>query len=137
LTAQNSGKTAAKRRPPTGRRFAKGKSGNPGGRPIVPRDVKEAARVHTLEAIDTLVKALRTKALKALPSRVRAAELLLDRGWGRPDVSARIKVEDASNLSLREVRAGIAALWDDLKAAGVVLEGDETRASGDEPSSVH
>lgn len=33
ITAENRGKTAAKRTMPVGRRFVKGQSGNPGGRP--------------------------------------------------------------------------------------------------------
>jgi Family of unknown function (DUF5681) len=35
--------------------FEKGQSGNPGGRPKVVAEVKELARAHTGEAIETLV----------------------------------------------------------------------------------
>ena len=38
-----------------GRPFKKGQSGNPGGRPKVIAEVKELARAHTGEAIETLV----------------------------------------------------------------------------------
>ncbi len=64
-----------------GRPFSPGVSGNPGGRPRVPRDVRQALRIHTPEAIDTLVRVMRT----ASPSlALRAAEAILDRAWGRP-----------------------------------------------------
>ena len=38
-----------------GKPFKKGQSGNPGGRPKVVAEVKELARAHTGEAIETLV----------------------------------------------------------------------------------
>ena len=38
-----------------GKPFKKGQSGNPGGRPKVVAEVKELARAHTAEAIQTLV----------------------------------------------------------------------------------
>jgi hypothetical protein len=41
-----------------GRRFPKGQSGNPGGRPKELRDVIELARSHTTDAIKTLVVAM-------------------------------------------------------------------------------
>jgi Family of unknown function (DUF5681) len=59
--------------------FAKGVSGNPGGRPKAALDVQALARAHTVEAINALVAALKDK-----PSRVAAASALLDRGWGKP-----------------------------------------------------
>jgi len=38
-----------------GKPFKKGQSGNPGGRPKIVGEVKELARTHTAEAIETLV----------------------------------------------------------------------------------
>ncbi|MGB6440326.1 MAG: DUF5681 domain-containing protein [Methyloceanibacter sp.] len=38
-----------------GKPFKKGQSGNPGGRPKIVAEVKELARAHTGEAIQTLV----------------------------------------------------------------------------------
>ena len=38
-----------------GRPFQKGQSGNPGGRPKIMAEVREAARAHTKAAIDALV----------------------------------------------------------------------------------
>src|SRR5215212_6057941 len=66
-----------------GKPFQKGKSGNPGGRPKVVAEIKELARAHTGEAVETLVSIM--KNLKAAPAaRVSAANALLDRGYGRP-----------------------------------------------------
>ena len=65
--------------------FQKGQSGNPGGRPKVPDELKEAAGAHSLQAIETLAKIMKdAKASK--PSRVRAAEILLKKTV--PDLSS-------------------------------------------------
>jgi hypothetical protein len=45
--------------------------------------VKGLARVHTEEALSTLAVIMRDEKSPAA-ARVRAAECLLDRGWGRP-----------------------------------------------------
>jgi hypothetical protein len=58
-------------------------SGNPGGRPKVVVEVKELARAHTGEAIQTLVSIM-TNPKSALAARVSAANALLDRGYGKP-----------------------------------------------------
>jgi hypothetical protein len=59
--------------------WQKGKSANPGGRPKVLVEVRDLARVHTAEAIDTLVSIMRDK-----HARIAAATQLLNRGWGLP-----------------------------------------------------
>ena len=77
-TAQNSKK-------PSGRGFSKGRSGNPGGRPKLPEDVKhvrELARLYTQQAVDALVDVLNKGGGAA---RVAAANVILDRGWGKPE----------------------------------------------------
>jgi hypothetical protein len=66
-----------------GKPFKKGQSGNPGGRPKVIAEVKDLARAHTAEAIETLVSIMTN--LKSAPAaRVSAANALLDRGYGKP-----------------------------------------------------
>lgn len=70
-----------KRRGP-GKPFAKGKSGNPGGRPKEVAEVRELARQYTEEAVDTLAKIMRNGKEPAA-ARVRAAESILDRGYGK------------------------------------------------------
>lgn len=63
--------------------FVKGQSGNPGGRPKALRDVIEAARAHTQDAIATLAS-ITTNPEAPEAARISAATALLDRGWGRP-----------------------------------------------------
>jgi hypothetical protein len=69
---------------PRGKPFQKGQTGNPGGRPKLPEDVKtvrELARQYTADALDALVKVMRTSNSDA--ARVAAVNSLLDRGWGK------------------------------------------------------
>ena len=66
-----------------GKPFKKGQSGNPGGRPKVIAELKELAKGHTVEAIQTLVSIM-TNPKFAPAARVSAANALLDRGYGRP-----------------------------------------------------
>lgn len=83
--AANSKKSASKKKTGKkrviGRPFQKGQSGNPLGRPKIPREVIDAARAHSLDAIETLAKMLRSRNPMA---RIKAANSLLDRAWGKP-----------------------------------------------------
>ena len=71
-------------------RWAKGQSGNPGGRPRGVGDLRELARRHTGEAVQVLVTVMGD--VSAAPSaRVGAAQALLDRGWGRAPLSLEVR----------------------------------------------
>ena len=61
--------------------FVKGQSGNPGGRPKELVEVRDFARPHTVEAINTLVNWMKSTEARA---SVAASQILLDRGWGKP-----------------------------------------------------
>jgi hypothetical protein len=61
--------------------FPKGKSGNPGGRVGVPREVRDLARQHTTTAIERLVHWMNSNDPRA---SVAAANSILDRGYGKP-----------------------------------------------------
>lgn len=64
-------------------RFAKGVSGNAGGRPKVPEELREAFREACPVALKTLVRVVKDPKAKDA-DRIRAAEAILDRGYGKP-----------------------------------------------------
>ena len=80
--------------------FAKGQSGNPGGRPRDEQKVAELARSYTREAIETLAELMRS----GNDERVRgtAAQALLDRGWGKPKLEV---VSEAGGSYLEALQA--------------------------------
>lgn len=74
---------SSKKGKPRGKAFQKGKSGNPGGRPKLPEDMKhvrELARLYTEQAVETLVSVMSSG---SPPAKVAAANAILDRGWGK------------------------------------------------------
>ena len=96
--------------------WAKGQSGNPGGRPRILEAVRDIARESTTLAIETLrTIAADTDAPHA--ARVSAATALLDRAWGKPmqghavlAVSAPKSVREMSDgelMAMIEKRTGL------------------------------
>ncbi|MBR0034647.1 MAG: hypothetical protein IJP54_03115 [Synergistaceae bacterium] len=75
--------------------FKPGQSGNPGGRPKIPEDVREATRAACPAAIKLLVKVMKDEEEKTA-YRLDAAKTLLDRGYGKPmqmqDISLGVTV---------------------------------------------
>lgn len=67
--------------------YKKGQTGNPGGRAKGVVDVIAAARANTTEAIETLLKWMRSNEPRA---SVAAATAMLDRGWGKAAQSLKI-----------------------------------------------
>lgn len=61
--------------------FAPGQSGNPSGRPKADPAIREAARAHAEEALQVFVANMRDDNPAV---RHKAAEALLDRGFGKP-----------------------------------------------------
>ena len=72
-------------------KWVKGISANPGGRPKGFGDLRELARTHTEAAVQTLVEIMGDTS--AAPSaRASAASSVLDRAWGRPELSISASV---------------------------------------------
>jgi hypothetical protein len=105
-------------KPKTGR-FQPGKSGNPGGRPKVIREVIDLAREHTTLAIETLAKIC--KSADKDSARVAAANALLDRAWGRAPQTIELQGKDGAALLLNP--NAVAQLTDEelMAKAGEIL----------------
>lgn len=73
--------------------WEKGQSANPGGRPKRLAEVEELARSHTTTAINALAAIVKNPKQHA-SARVKAAEVLLDRGYGKPRQDMRIQQVD-------------------------------------------
>ena len=78
-------------------KFKAGQSGNPGGRPKIPEDVKEATRAACPKAVAVLVELLDDS--KAL-IRLEAAKTLLDRGYGKAVQMQDVSLDVAGNLDI-------------------------------------
>jgi len=110
-------------KPNPGRKFAPGQSGNPKGKAKAIIEVAAAARERTLEAIETLTTIMRDKKATA-SARVTAANVLLERGWGKAPQS----------ISIKRNPGEMGAMTDDelfAIAAGI----DTETGSGEDPAS--
>lgn len=111
-----------------GKRFRKGQSGNPRGRPKVVAELRDLARVHGAAAMKTLADVMEDE--DAPPAaRIAAATHLLDRGYGKPTQHIEATVNLLDKLSDVEQRA--------LAAALEALAGASDDATGGTPSAHH
>ena len=97
MNSQNRLKQRARRTIPSSA-WKPGQSGNPGGRPKIAAEIRDIARLHGREAIQRLV-ALMHSSNEAVA--VRAAEALLDRGYGRPMQGIELKNEEQAPMNRR------------------------------------
>lgn len=79
-------------RPPKGQPFRPGQSGNPGGRPKQEPGLTQLARKYTEEAIRVVASVLKDPEAKHA-DRLKAAEILLERGHGRAHQSVDFEAE--------------------------------------------
>ncbi|MGA3007609.1 MAG: DUF5681 domain-containing protein [Opitutaceae bacterium] len=97
-------------------RFQPGQSGNPGGRPKSDFALGELARKHTRMALACIVSIMQDADASPV-ARVRAAEAILDRGYGKPgqslDVNASPLVPDVAavmDMIAREAKMRLSRL---------------------------
>jgi hypothetical protein len=106
-------------------KWVKGVSGNPNGRPKVPRNVVEMARAASPEAIEALISIMRNK--EAMPSaRASAANSILDRAWGKPvQMNVNVNTETIDGLTDEELSGYLSALRADVaeEASAIVSAG--------------
>ena len=76
---------------PNGQGFQRGRSGNPGGRPKLPADIREAFKAKAPQALEVL-----TRCLQSDDDRIAmmAAQAILDRGYGKPTQSIDANIND-------------------------------------------
>ena len=79
--------------------FKPGQSGNPGGRKRQDHKVTELAQAHCEEMIRVLVSVANDEDY-AINSRVRAAEIVLNRGLGMPRQAVEFSSENGQGLNL-------------------------------------
>lgn len=105
--------------------FVKGQSGNPGGRPGVPADVRELCKSRAVDAINTLA-AVMTDVEAPPAARVAAANAILDRGFGKPaqTINANVarSIVEYSDAELLAIATGSGS--DDPAEAGRSGESD-------------
>lgn len=107
-----------KRKPPTGKPFQKGQSGNPGGRQKLPYDLKVRCRDLTPEMVDVWAKVARDEAAPA-KARVDAASAIVERAYGRAPQTLDVTVNSPlDDLSADQLLALAAALASRLGGAG-------------------
>jgi len=88
-------------------KFAKGESGNPGGRPKTIGELRALARAHAADAIEELAR-LAVKA-KSEAVRIAAIRELLDRGFGKATQFVAVDEEATSNMTAEEQRMELLA----------------------------
>src|SRR5262245_41971298 len=76
-------------------KFQKGVSGNPGGRPKLPAEMREIFQSRGFEAAEILVKHLRASDPRVA---VAAAREILDRAYGKPVQSINVDREERIKL---------------------------------------
>ena len=101
-----------------------GQSGNPSGRPKEVGEIRELARQHTAASIKVLAQGLKDENGR---TRIAAAEVLLDRGWGKATQHIEANVNVIDQLSHEDKRALLEALETLSRVSGDSEEPASTR----------
>ena len=80
-------------------RFVAGNSANPGGRPKIPDEVREAIRAACPEAVEFLIEIMRNPGEKT-PYRLDAIKTILDRAYGKPAQAQDITLDVAGSMDI-------------------------------------
>lgn len=111
--------------------FAKGQSGNPAGRPKglypsqqVMRDIRQYCKEHSKDAVEALVDVVNSKT--APPSaRVAAANSILDRGWGKPQIEINATVSAYDKMTEEQLVTYITGTVIDGEVIDLIENGKE------------
>jgi hypothetical protein len=110
--------------------WQRGQSGNPGGRVKADPELKTIAREYTSDAIETAVAIMRNPEARD-SDRLKAAEILLDRGHGKPRQELEHTGNDRKDLFPSEADPSKVA----LALLNILNGGRGGRYEGGEPSS--
>jgi len=108
--------------------FKKGESGNPGGRPRLPAEVKEAFQAKAPQALAVLVRCLESSDDRIA---MMAAQAILDRGYGKPHQTHQFDMEERIKLiAVVPRKASSTEEWLKLVGEQKVIEHQPTDLDG-------
>jgi hypothetical protein len=97
--AQNSNNTQKRKR---GNPWPKGVSGNPGGRPVLPKELKIMCQGKAADAMRVALEIL-NDADQPAAARLKAADIILDRGYGTPTQTIDADIKGDSSIKVTYV----------------------------------
>jgi hypothetical protein len=140
--AQNSG--AERKKMPRGNRFKKGRSGNPGGRPKLPDDVKEYLRLNTSQMTIEALEALRMWAQSfdgkvAVPAALGLLKKTLPDGTIKIELTGAEggPLESRQEVTLDDSPEGLSRVLAILQSSGALEPEDDGEGADAEADEIH